>query len=337
MAPLLQSDAADKEPNIRGSSTSLEVRKFLRHALWFVLIGLVLYATLYAGSERLIYRYAQANRFYKVKTAPYARYDDVILGDSHAAVFNLEDMNARLEAMTNSKILNLATTGGGITINRLLLEYFMANHQTATVVYVLDSFIFDSRQWNEDRLQDTRLFDRAPFDLSLARLLLHAPVSRSVQLNYIFGFSKINNANRFSPDTPEFADRFDKTYRPVKQIDKQRIDYLFPNEVDEQASQRRYMAEFEDLIQFMKSQNIRVIVIKPPIPQRVYRMMPNQEHFDTTLKEMSERRGIEFYDFSQVNNDEKFFFNTDHLNRTGVLNFFQNYLASKLVSDPPHN
>jgi hypothetical protein len=329
--------AADRQPNVRRSSVSPEVRQFVRYAVPFVLIGLVLYAGLYAASEKLVYRYGRANRFYMVKTAPYARYDDVILGDSHASVFDLEDMNARLEAMTKSRILNLSTTGGGVTINRLLLEYFLVRHQTATVVYVVDSFVFDSRQWNEDRLQDARLFYRAPFDLSLVRLLLQTPVSRSVLLNYVSGFSKINNPDRFVPDIPEFAARFDKTYRPVKQIDQQRIDYLYPNEIDEQALQRRYLAEFEDLIQYMKSRKIRVIVIKPPIPQRVYRMIPNQEHFDTTLKEILDRQGAEFYDFSLVSNDEKFFFNTDHLNRTGVLYFFQNYLESKLISDPQHN
>jgi len=175
------------------------------------------------------------------------------------------------------------------------------------------------------------IWNVAPATQLVAELKRIAP-----QLTIILGGPEVS----YETDQQEICRAiYEGLFQPqwVKQIDKQRIDYLFPNEVDEQASQRRYMAEFEDLIQFMKSQNIRVIVIKPPIPQRVYRMMPNQEHFDTTLKEMSERRGIEFYDFSQVNNDEKFFFNTDHLNRTGVLNFFQNYLASKLVSDPPHN
>ena len=200
---------------------------------------------LYAASEHLVYRYARANRFYMVKTAPYERYDYVILGASHAAAFDLEDMNARLEAMTKSRILNLSTTGGGITINRLLLEYFLVGHQTSTVVYVVDSFVFNSRQWNEDRLQDARLFYRAPFDLSLVRLLLQEPVSRSVVLDYVSGFSKINNPDRFVPDIPEFAARFDKTYRPVKQIDQQRIDYLYPRQNDEQATELHYMAEFE--------------------------------------------------------------------------------------------
>ena len=308
----------------------MEVRTFVRHAVPFVLVGLVLYGGLYAASERLIYQYAQHNRFYMVKTAPYAHYDHVILGASHAAVFAFEDMNARLEEMTRSRILNLSVVGGGVTVNRLLLEYFLAAHQTTSVVYVVDSFAFYSRRWNEDRLQDAGLFYRAPFDPALARLLLQSPAARSVALDYLVGFSKINNPDRFKPDIrAEESTRFNRTYRPVKQIDEQRIDYLYPKQIDEQVSWE-YLAEFEKLIRYVKSRNLRFMVIKPPIPERVYRMIPNESQFDATLKEVLDRHGVEFHDFSSVSNDEKFFYDTDHLNRTGVLYFFENYLKGKL-------
>jgi len=149
-----------------------ELGRFIRSAVPFVLIGLVLYAALYVASERLIAGYAQRNRFFMVKTASHANYDHVILGSSHAEVFDYRDMNARLEAITGSTILNLAIAGAGISVNRLLLEYFLAEHHTKSVVYVLDSFPFYSRAWNEDRLQDTGLFLRAPVDPALAGLLL---------------------------------------------------------------------------------------------------------------------------------------------------------------------
>jgi hypothetical protein len=99
-----------------------ELRKFLRYAVPFALIGLMLYAGLYVASEALVYRHARRNRFFIVRTAPQARYDAVILGASHAAVFDYRDMNARLEAMTGSTIMNLAVVGGGVAVNRLLLD-----------------------------------------------------------------------------------------------------------------------------------------------------------------------------------------------------------------------
>ena len=77
------------------------VSAFVRRAALFALFALGLYGALYAASERLVYQYAQRNRFYQVKTASSATYDYVILGASHAATFDFEDMNARSEEMTD--------------------------------------------------------------------------------------------------------------------------------------------------------------------------------------------------------------------------------------------
>lgn len=308
-----------------------ETRTFLRSGLLFILLGVLIYLGLYVASDQLVYRYAKRNRFYAIKTAPLSEYDYVILGASHAAVFDYEDMNARLEEMTRSRILNLSVVGGGIAVNRLLLEYFLAGHQAKQAVYFLDSFAFYSRDWNEDRLNDTRLFDRAPFDAALAQVLLQNPASRSVALDYLIGFSRINNPDRFKADiSDDEASRFKTTYRPVKQIDTQRIEYLYPKQID-QGVFRHYIGEFEALILYLKQRDIRLIVIKPPIPTRVYNMLPNEQPFDLTLKSILERNDVEFHDWSLVSNDEKFFFNTDHLNRDGVLNFYENDLKGLLA------
>jgi len=205
-------------------ATNGDVRQFLRSAVAFTVIGLVIYAGTYALSERLVYRRAQTNKFFLVKKAPAVNYDYVILGASHAAALGYRDMTARLESMTGKRIINLALVGGGVRVSRLIYDYFLARHQTSGLIYVVDSFAFYSRQWNEERLQDTRLFVRAPFDPPLAMLLLRDPATRSAGVDYALGFSKINNKDRWSVDvTPEEATRFDRTYRPVNQIDEQRL------------------------------------------------------------------------------------------------------------------
>lgn len=309
---------------------NMETKKYLRASLLFVLFGVLIYLGLYVVADQLIYRYAKRNRFFAVKTAPLVEYDYVILGASHAATFDYEDMNAQLEQMTHSKILNLSVVGGGITVNRVMLEYFLANHQTRNAIYFLDSFAFYSREWNEDRLNDTRLFDRAPFDPTLAQVLFQNPSTRSVALDYVVGFSRINNADRFKPDiSDDEATKFKNTYRPVKQIDTQRLDYLYPKQIDQRVF-RHYMAEFEDLVRYIRQHNIHLVVIKPPIPTRFYNMLPSEAQFDQALKAALDQNGIEFLDFSLVGNEEKFYFNTDHLNRIGVLNFFENHVKAVL-------
>lgn len=306
-----------------------EIRTFARYAVPFVLVGLVLYAGLYAESEHLIRTHAKRNRFYAVQAARPSRYDYVILGASHAAALDYDGMSARLEAMTGRKILNLSVTGGGVIVNRLLLEYFLTAHETTAVVYVVDSFAFYARTWNEDRLHDTRLFARAPFDPVLARLLARNPAARLVALDYLSGFSKINNPDRFQPDVnDDERTRFDKTYRPVPQLDQQRLDYLYPEAP--QSVRDHYLTEFEDLLRDAESRNVRVIVIKPPVPARIYQRLPHEAEFDVALKTILDRHGVAFSDFSRTDNDDRFFFDTDHLNRAGVLNFFEHHLKDTL-------
>ena len=310
-----------------------EIRRFARSVASFMAIGLLLFVGIFLASEWLVYEHAQRNRFFAVKTAPPVRSDFVILGASHGAVFDYRDMNTRLEEMTGAEILNLATVGGGIAINRLLVEYFFLEHETDAVVYVLDSFGFYSDAWNEERLRDRELYARAPWDPRLGLLLLRHPGARSMALDYMFGFSKINNPDRFLPDVFEAeASRFDRTYRAIPQIDRQRLAFLYPGEIDETTLLASpYLAAFEDLIRYVQAQGTRFIVVRPPIPERVYSELPRESTFDETIKALVERHGAEFHDFSRVANEPEFFYDTDHLNEAGVLNFFERYFSDVLV------
>ena len=310
-----------------------EIRGFARSVASFMAIGLLLFVGIFLASEWLVYEHAQRNRFFAVKTAPPVRSDFVILGASHGAVFDYRDMNTRLEEMTGAEILNLATVGGGIAINRLLVEYFFLEHETDAVVYVLDSFGFYSDAWNEERLRDRELYARAPWDPRLGLLLLRHPGARSMALDYMFGFSKINNPDHFLPDVFEAeASRFDRTYRAIPQIDRQRLAFLYPGEIDETTLLASpYLAAFEDLIRYVQAQGSRFIVVRPPIPERVYSELPWESTFDETIKALVERHGAEFHDFSRVANEPEFFYDTDHLNQAGVLNFFERFFSDVLV------
>lgn len=308
-----------------------EVRRFLASAAVFTAIGALLYGGLYAWSERMVWRHAQTNKFFLVKSAPPTQYDYVILGASHAAALGYQDMTARLEALTQKKIVNLALVGGGVRVSRLIFDYFLTRHHTHGLVYVIDSFAFYGRTWNEERLQDTRLFLRAPFDLSLASALLSDSATRSMGGDFLTGFSKINNKDRFTADvTPEESTRFNRAYRPVKQIDDQRLEYLYPRDID-QAVFARYMTEFEQFLGDAQARGIRVLVVKPPLPERIVKRIPGEQAFDAQLNELLTRLNIPLHDFTHTGNDEKLFYDTDHLNKDGVLNFFQTALVPLLT------
>lgn len=311
----------------------LEVRTFIRRAVGFSAIGFLIYFALYGASEWLVREHAQRNRFHVVQSAPLAEYDVVLLGASHAAALDYRDMNARLEAMSGASVLNLATVGAGVTVNRLLLDYFFTRRSARTVVYVLDSFGFYSAEWNEERLKDASLYVRAPWDPALARLLLGRSGTRSVALAYVSGFPKINNADRFEPDL--FADegpRFDRVYRPVAQIDRQRIEYLYGGVGPNSALESPYLVELESMIAEVHARDARFVLVRPPIPARFKSSIPHETEFDAIVRDLVARTGAELYDFSEVANDPEYFYDSDHLNEAGVLNFFEHHLSRVLTA-----
>ena len=318
------------------SSVSHDVRVFVRRAAIFLLIGVALYTVAYTAAEALVYRYGNRNRFFAVRSIPPSQFNYVVLGASHAAVLDYRDMNAELEQLTGARIANLSVVGGGVTVNSLLLEYFLSRHRSSSVVYVVDSFTFYSAEWNERRLQDQRLFARAPFDPALVALLLKSPARPSVALDYAVGFSKINNRDRFAPDTsPDEGARFDRQYRPVAQVDEDRLAYLYPAQIDAGTFQN-YLTQFERIVSAAQLRGIEIIVVKPPIPERVRRLIPGEVQFDSALKSVLDRHGVELHDFSGVANDERFFQDTDHLNRAGVLEFYHAALAPLLTRKLRH-
>jgi hypothetical protein len=302
---------------------------FRRRAARFVAIGLVLYLAVYAAAEWLVYRHGHRNRFFAVRTAPLARYDAVILGASHAAVLDYQDINARLEELTNAKVLNLSVVGAGPVVGRLLLDYFLAGREAHAIVYVADSFAFHDAEWNERRLEDRQLYQRAPFDPALARLLLERPASRLAAVDYISGFSKINNPNRFRPEGEGEASRFERSYRPIPQIDRQRVDYLYPGGMDARAlgARARYLSELEALILRARDAGSRTVVVRPPLPARFKRLLPGEADFDAALSNRVTRAGATLHDFSQLIPDDEFYFDSDHLNRRGVLLWIESGLG----------
>lgn len=305
----------------------------------FVLIAVGLYLALYAAAEILIYQTGQKNRFFMVRTAAAEpAFDFVILGASHAMPFGFDDTNEKLEAATGARIINLSIEGAGILPNRLMLDYFLQRHATRNVVYILDSFGFYSRQWNEDRLVDAGLFKRAPLDPALVATLWRYPWARGILPDYLSGFSKINNSDRFEPDLPDTeVEKFDRTYRPVAQIDRQRIAYLYPPDVSQETISR-YMGEFESLIGFLKERGIGLVVVKPPMPPRVREKLTGEAQYDAAIAALLAKHGIPYRDFSGVVNEDQYFYDTDHLNRTGVttLNdgFFVPMLKEQLAASP---
>jgi len=296
------------------------LRGFATGWLVFLAIALLLYGALCAWSEGLVHRYGHKNRFFMIATAPPRTYDFAILGASHAMPVGFEDYNERLERAVGGSIINLSVEGAGVLPNRLMIDYFYSRHTAGTVVFFLDSFAFYSRQWNEDRL-DTALFKRAPFDPALVETLMRYSWARRLAPPYVLGFTKVNDQDRFAPDLPDSEiNKFDTTYWDNPQFDRERVAYLYPPKID-QAALRHYLKEFSALIDFVHGKGGNFMVVKPATPPRYRDALPNEAVFNETIGKLLRARHVPYYDLSSTVADDRYFYDTDHLNRDGVQAF----------------
>lgn len=311
------------------------MKRLLRPALLFIAIGLVLYAGLYAAAEGLVRRTGHSNAFFKIAAMPEQTVDWLILGASHAMPLDFADFNAQMEKTTGLRIVNLAAPGAGPLYNRFVFEHFRRAHRAHNLLYVVDSFAFYSRTWNEDRFADAKLVRRTPFEPAVARRLAdyarHEGVDPRAFLDYVSGFSKINNRERFRPDLWEGEAQFERAQRPSATAITKRIEYLY---ADGTSTERlaRYLDVLSTLIAHARQDGTRVVVVKMPLPAPFRDRLPDEAAFDGALQRLLAQHGAEFHDFSAAVPDARKYFDTDHLNRAGLSEFFERDLKPVLLS-----
>jgi hypothetical protein len=306
-----------------------------KSALLFIAIGVALYAGLYCAAEQLMLRTAHSNAFFKIATVQNDPVDWIILGASHAMPLDFADFNDAMERETGQRILNLAAPGAGPLYNRFVLEHFLREHRARNLLYVADAFAFYSRTWNEERFADAKLLRRTPFEPAIAwRLGDYARregVDPRAVLDYVSGFSKINNRERFQRDVWEGEAQFDRLYRPSASALGKRIAYLYPEQTPE-AGLQRYLETFSSLVALARREGMRVVIVKMPVPPEYHRRLPGEAAFDDGIARLLAAPGVRFVDHSLAIAEPQFYFDTDHLNRAGLTEFFARHLKPILVS-----
>ena len=311
-------------------------QRLYRSALLFLAIGLLLYAGVYCAAERLTYRTGHANPLFKIATLAPGPVDWVILGASHAMPFDFADFNEHMRHATGLTIVNLAAQGTGPLYNRFVFEQYLAGHRTANLLYAIDSFAFDSRDWNEDRFADSKLLARTPFEFGIARRLAEYSLREGVDgrawLDYVTGFSKINNRDRFERDVWSGETQFERVFRPSATADRQRIAYLYPAGAPDLATLVHYLGQFEAIVALARQHSVRVVAIKLPVPAQFRRLLPGEAAFDAQLAQVLAHWDVPLYDLSATMDRPGVYLDTDHLNRAGATAFFDQYLKAILVA-----
>jgi hypothetical protein len=315
----------------------MRTSRFARATALFVAIGLVLYLLLFAAAERLVFMHGESNPMFKIATEQRPQSDWVILGASHAMPLAFGGLEQAMESETGLKIVNLAATGTGPLYQRFIFEQYLREHRTGGIVYVVDSFAFYSREWNEDRFADAKLLSRTPWDVhtlvALAGYVAHEGVDWRTWLDYATGFSKINNRDRFKPDRWEGQAQFEQSWRPSSSSVKKRIDYLYPGGAVP-AELDQHLAQLRQLVSAARASGIRVVLVKLPTPAAYRARLPGEPTFDAAVARVAAENDAVWRDLSDTFDDPKLFFDSDHLNRAGVRKLFDEKLKAILIAQP---
>ncbi|MGP0084729.1 MAG: hypothetical protein ACLP0B_14015 [Steroidobacteraceae bacterium] len=156
-------------------------------------------------------------------------------------------------------------------------------------------------------------------------------VSPRALLDYVAGFSKINNRDRFQRDAWEGEAQFDRVYRPSASAVTKRIAYLYPDP-EAPAVLGRYLDDFARLIEIAGQHDMRIVAVKLPMLTQFRNQLPHEAAFNESLMRVLTERAVPLCDFSAELEDPKFYFDTDHLNRAGLTQLFQRRLKPLLMT-----
>lgn len=285
----------------------------------FLALGLLLYLGLMLWSEHLVRRTGDRNPFFRIESAERSQ-GWLILGASHAMPLDFAEIESRIEARAGKRILNLAATGTGPFVWHLVAARFFRDHEAAAVLVVIDAFAFRDRRWNEDRIGDSDLLPRIPWDpatLSVLATALEEGLPPATFADYLTGFSKINNADRMRPDIWEAEQEFDRSPRPSDAAGRARIAYLYPGPPDPAAEDAAF-AQLGALVQLARANGAEVFLIRPPLPDRFRELLPEEEAFSHRLRAFADDNGLPLEDMSRLLPEPRFYLDPDHLNRAGV-------------------
>lgn len=300
----------------------------------FLLIGSIIYAGLFLWSDRLLRSGAAQNPFLAIASAP-ARVDWLILGASHAFPLGTADMPEVIEARTGQSTQVLAVTGGGPFLLRLMAERWFADHESRGLVILLDDFGFADRRWNEDRLADDDLLPKIPADVVTSRVLFRA-IPRGLPwqtwFSQITGFARINDRHRFAPPSWSAEGRFDSSPRPSAAAIRSRVAFLYPETTDS-ASVSAALHDLEAVILLARSNGARVVLLRAPLPEAFRAALPEVPGLASGLTLLNQRLDVPIVDHSLLVPDQQFYFDTDHLNRRGVMRWLDLGLAGLLAGN----
>ena len=105
--------------------------------------------------------------------------------------------------------------------------------------------------------------------------------------------------------------------------------FLYPELMDPGIIDK-YIIELDELAEILAGRGINLIAVKTPLPDCVLTKLSVEDEFNSKVRNVLDAHGFELHDYTTVANDDSFFYDTDHVNKDGVINFMDAYLGALL-------
>lgn len=249
-------------------------------------------------------------------------YDLLIMGISHARNFSRHKNHLRMEKMLDQKIINLAIGEGrcGAVDQHFFLKYFYnKGNSTDKILYVLSPTLLNKGFINKA----SNTFELEPFRVDFFLQYLNYSADNKYQRLFYYVKSKfsckwlkLKPYSRNSMKKALVAIDSNQIREGLKLllVDGERIDEFHRNCI-----------KVEETINMSIANHSEIIFIIPPALFGKW-----EGHFETIafLKEMNEKYGTAYYDFSESVLEPKYYYDHHHLNSAGIDYFVENYLKN---------
>jgi hypothetical protein len=293
------------------------IYRFITFLTIFALITYLLVGVLEYGLDW--YKNSDISVLHEIRSNK--NYDLLLMGTSHARMFGVSGHKKDVQAILDKKILSIANNGSGILPQKLYLELFYENHNNAdTIIYFIDPWVFYSKDWNESNYyitDEVYRFDYLKklianrFSMGVIKEYLHK------KLSYKLFIYPIRRKLVFDESIS------DSDYNALEEFKKERLKLWYPQGTSSKTF-RKYSNYLEEIIKLSRKHNSKVIFVLPPT---LLGELPGQQEVGMYMKEIANKYGISFYDFSSAVNNRALYLNADHLNIKGVIYFSEKFLV----------
>ncbi len=251
-------------------------------------------------------------------------YDILLSGASHARILSRHQNHYRVEEILNKSATNIAQGAAscGVEEQYFYFKYFVKeNNSVDQLIYILSpSYLFSetlpfaSNTFNQEYFSYKFLFSYIKFDAENKRQRIFEYIRSKLTWAWI----------TLKPDESEAM------VKALEKVDPAAVEEGFRLSYSENPSIDRFKHScdiIEDEINFALKHNTEVLFIIPPA---VFGKWPGHEQVLSYAREMKERYGCQYFDFSESVMEPKYYFDHHHLNTNGVVYFTKNYLKPAL-------